>query len=153
MIRLIAIFIILAALYWLGRKWSVPNQRPKMLLIAALLVIAILALTGKLSLVMAACGAAITALIRFWPLISRAEPLIRRFWQKYENQADQSVSIPNGAMTREQAFKVLGLAPGASEQEIIQAHRRLIAKVHPDTGGSDFLAAQINLAKKALLKP
>ncbi len=54
-------------------------------------------------------------------------------------------------MDRSEALAVLGLQDGATQEEIVVAHRKLIQKVHPDRGGNDYLAAQINLAKDVLL--
>jgi hypothetical protein len=57
----------------------------------------------------------------------------------------------SGAMTRDEAYEVLGLAKGASAEEIIRAHRALMKKFHPDHGGSTALAARVNQAKDVLL--
>ena len=54
-------------------------------------------------------------------------------------------------MTRAEAYQVLGLKPGATEEEIRAAYHRLMRAAHPDAGGSDWLAARINQARDVLL--
>ena len=63
------------------------------------------------------------------------------------NQAE-----PPSTMTAEEAYRILGLAPGADVEAIKTAYRRLIEQIHPDRGGSDYLAAKVNQAKDFLLK-
>ena len=57
----------------------------------------------------------------------------------------------SGDMTVEEAYAILGLAPGADAEAIKEAHRRLMVKLHPDHGGSDYLATKINRARDVLL--
>ncbi len=76
--------------------------------------------------------------------------LDRRFGPDWRT-SPEFASVPRNGMSRAEAYAVLGLSPGASEDDIRAAHRRLILQNHPDRGGSDYLAAKINEAKDILL--
>jgi hypothetical protein len=75
-------------------------------------------------------------------------------WREHA-QADAAAgrsSAPRGPMTHEEAYQILGLESGASTEDIVGAHRTLMKKLHPDLGGTNYLAARVNEAKDTLLR-
>ena len=74
-------------------------------------------------------------------------------WRNDGNFSKNNTSQHNNStsMSKEEAYNVLGLMPNSSEIEIRDAHRKLLLKIHPDQGGSDYLASKINQAKEVLL--
>jgi hypothetical protein len=75
--------------------------------------------------------------------------LQRRFGDAW--QGDRSPPGDSSGMSESEALAILGLEPGASRDDIVAAHRKLMQKLHPDRGGNDYLAAKLNEAKDFLL--
>jgi hypothetical protein len=79
----------------------------------------------------------------------------RSGWREHfdgTSQTSEGPEEPSAHDPEAEALEILGLKRGASEDEIRAAHRKLIMGVHPDQGGSAYLAARINAAKDRLLK-
>ena len=76
--------------------------------------------------------------------------LARTGGKGYQDQG-QSPAQSDASITREEALEILGLEDGATRKDVVEAHRRLMNRMHPDKGGSNYLAAKINAAKKRLL--
>jgi hypothetical protein len=73
-------------------------------------------------------------------------------WREQDGGSEPSENPRANRMDRDQALRILGLAEGATVEEVRAAHRRLMQRFHPDRGGSDYLAAMINEAKRLLLE-
>lgn len=112
------------------------------------LVTVALAVTGRIGLAfLAAAGA--------WALLTGTMPPWLGGPLGRTGDAGGSRDMPpsrKGTMSRSEALHVLGLEAGATEEQIRAAHRRLILQIHPDKGGSNYLAAKINEAKDVLLR-
>ena len=84
--------------------------------------------------------------------LDRRQPGWREYAQADAGAGRGRASARSGKMTEEEAYQILGLQPGAGAQDIARAHRSLIKKLHPDQGGSNYLAARVNEAKDVLLR-
>ena len=171
-LRIILLFLILLGIVQLTIYISrQPPQRKRMLirrvaLSFVIIVVVILTLMGRLpwmSALIAFLIPIVTYLgkvtIRFFPLL--LPWLQRRTASSGHTSQDEtytksrahrrSTRFSRGPMSKQEARQILGINDQADEHEIMLAHRKLIQRVHPDQGGNDYLASQINQAKDTLL--
>jgi DnaJ domain len=85
--------------------------------------------------------------------LDRREPRWREYAKRNSGAGHGAgATVAGGEMTEEEAYQILDLQPGANANEIGRAHRSLMKKLHPDQGGSTYLAGRVNQAKDVLLR-
>lgn len=126
----------------------------KLVLIIGGALLLVMVLTGRVH-VLTAGIAALLPLLRKLPELARFFPALNRLFSSKDNSGPDSGAGPEQAhssgMTEREACEILGVTSSCSREDVVVAHRRLIQKLHPDRGGSDYLAAKINEAKSVLL--
>ena len=154
---ILVITLIAGYLYYVKTKSTDPQERKKLLfknIFYLLTIITIaLALSGRVSWIIAA-GAALIPIAKFiFLLLWRSLPFIQMWMRSRRLKEGRNTSSQkNNALTESEALEILGLEPGSSDEEIVQAHRELMQKIHPDRGGSNYMATKLNLARDLLLK-
>jgi hypothetical protein len=147
LLGLACLLVLMGALGRFSRA-SVSSLRQMGIWVAAiggLLLAALLFLVGR--------GAGgLAALVFLGPLVWSwvIQPAVRRPGGNPDASPPRQPARP-GAMTPDEAREVLGVAPGATREEIRSAYLRLMAAAHPDRGGSDWLASRVNQARDVLL--
>lgn len=152
--------LILFSWRWLTRAMNAAARAQVLRYIAVgglVLLGVILAISGR-DILDLPVGALIVWLARGWfaqgfPGLNRLKAwLDGKSHQKSGPKGEDTARGPDAAMTEMEAWQVLGLEPGASHDAIREAHRNLITKLHPDRGGTTYLARQINAARDILLR-
>lgn len=151
-------------IFLLSARW-LAHTEPRNIKIAGGLALALvlvllavlMALTGRVLVSLPLLMGAVAAYRRYRRLKHMADYLGGMFganWrQRFDAGADGGAGPAGnraGAMGRDEAYRVLGLPDGASIDQINKAHRALMQKLHPDHGGTSYLAAKINQAREVL---
>jgi DnaJ homolog subfamily C member 19 len=157
-IRLFVIILVLIALGYAVKQFRrLPVAKRQKLAVKSLLfglagTMLLLAVTGRLHWIAALIAAIVPFTIRLAPLAIRILPLFSQMQsQRATGTRGEEPASPGVAMSRGEALEILGLKEGASGEEIIAAHKKLMQRVHPDRGGSNHLAAKVNQAKARLI--
>ena len=148
------------------RKWpSLSNsEKTKWGLILLVIAMAAMAATGRMHWIGVALAGLVASLRSITPLLIRLfpfiqQPILRRFFSDTRNpqqnshseHAEDKAKQESAEMSHSEALAVLELSADSTKEDIINAHRHLMQKMHPDRGGSTYLASKINQAKDTLL--
>lgn len=156
---LLVIVVIIAFIYFLKYFRSIPSaDKPKAairygLYIAAVVVIG-LVLTGKLHWIAAGIAGLLPIAQRLFTTGIRFMPYLKQFYTFKNKQSEPSTppAQESNNMTVDKAKDIFGFKTVDSSEQVTKRHRELMQKNHPDRGGSDYLAAQINEARECLMK-
>lgn len=145
---LLGIGLILLAYLLAAQAGRLTGRAVKMAVFATLFIVAaiilvVFALSGRYGL------AAPAGAFALWAM--RAWLLARQIRASGASQQGDTPSVGKDKMSVAEALEVLGLEAGASPEEIETAYKNLIVKNHPDSGGSNWLAARLNEARAVLL--
>jgi hypothetical protein len=151
---LIGGILLALALLWLLGWWSRTDVKSA----KSALFWAVIAVCGLLSLILMAAGRGVFAIVpvgyAVWQLFGKAmfaKGLYDKAKEFGNGPASRAKQSTNAVMSRAEALEVLGLADSADVDEINTAYKKMMARVHPDKGGNDWMAAKINEAKRVLL--
>ncbi|MDD5033131.1 MAG: molecular chaperone DnaJ [Methylococcaceae bacterium] len=143
--------LLLIFLYGMGAipRKSSPRSHPSrnVMIGMGLLLVLLLAVSPRLAGILPLLGILII-------LLFRCIPLWRQIFHVHSKDRTGEAPAPPGKigpMSKEEAYEILGLVNGASRQEVIAAHRRLMQRMHPDRGGTNYLAGKINQARDTLI--
>jgi len=157
-----------AAVFVILKQWGALSAEKKkaatwkLVLVVGGAVLLFMVLTGRVH-VLTAAVAALVPLLRKLPALLKFAPMMNRMYRQQQPSGNDGAGAGGarsggagqrrgtGEMSVREACDILGVAPDCSDDEVIMAHRRLMQKIHPDRGGNDYLAAQVNEAKATLL--
>lgn len=148
----------IVALIYASKRWnSLPEEErvsfaKKALLYGGAAAILGLVVAGRAHWLMGVL-AGLLALAGRAAQLAQYVPMFKKIFgeERMANNGAGHSSMPQSTMSQQDAADILGVEPSASPEEVRAAHKNLMQKIHPDRGGSDALAKQINMAKDILL--